>query len=136
MKTRGVSLYIESVEESQSAFKRGRPCYLRRGLTSRAVTLGEIGQRKTDTLGPYSHVESKKGRTHRTGGRISARQEPGWGGGWAKGWNELIIHLNRLVLGCGFQHGDYSYRYRAAYVKVAERVGFKMFHHKEKFVTL
>lgn len=49
---------------------------------------------------------------------------------------QLIIHLNRLVLGCGFQHGDYSYRYRAAYVKVAERVGFKMFHHKEKFVTL
>lgn len=47
---------------------------------------------------------------------------------------QLIIHLNRLVLGCGFQQGDHSYR--TADVKVAERVGFKMFHHKEKFVTL
>lgn len=55
-------------------------------------------------------------------GSVLARGRGGGGmGGGVEITNFQLIHLNRLVLGCGFQHGDYSYRHRSAYLKVVKR---------------
>ena len=100
---------------------------IRRDLES--IMLSELSQTEKDKYCGISHMQPKKPKLMDTENRLVVARGRRWEVGKMSEDDLLVINKSGVV---NVQHGDCSYEYCIIYLKVAERVDLKSFHHNKK----